>query len=67
MESAATFTEPLAGWRAMLVAAAAKTWNFPESELTTSRAQVSHNPSGKRATYGELSATAATLRCSCSR
>jgi isoquinoline 1-oxidoreductase beta subunit len=47
--------------RAMLVAAAAKTWNVPEAELTTARAQVSHNPSGRRATYGQLAATAAAL------
>ncbi len=47
--------------RAMLVAAAARTWNVPESELTTSKAAVSHNPTGRRLSYGKLAATAATL------
>ena len=47
--------------RAMLVAAAARTWSVPESELTTSRGSVSHNPSGRRLSYGKLAATAATM------
>jgi len=47
--------------RAMLVAAAARTWNVPESELTTSKASVSHNPSGRRLGYGALATTAATM------
>ena len=47
--------------RAMLVAAAAKKWNVAESELTTSKAAVSHNLSGRRATYGELAGDAAQI------
>jgi len=47
--------------RAMLVAAAARTWSVPESELTTSKASVSHNLSGRRLGYGALAATAATM------
>ena len=45
--------------RAMLVAAAAKTWNAPESELTTAKAAVSHNPSGRRLSYAALANDAA--------
>ena len=47
--------------RAMLVAAAAKTWSVPETELVTSRGTVSHNASGRRLSYGELATTAATM------
>ncbi|MHB1312172.1 MAG: molybdopterin cofactor-binding domain-containing protein, partial [Gemmatimonadaceae bacterium] len=47
--------------RAMLVAAAAKTWNVPEAELVTSRGMVTHNASGRRLSYGDLSTTAATM------
>ncbi len=47
--------------RAMLVAAAAKTWNAPVGELTTSKAAVSHNPSGRRASYASLASVAATM------
>lgn len=47
--------------RAMLVAAAAKTWNVPESELTTGNSMVRHAASNRSATYGELAAMAATL------
>ena len=47
--------------RAMLVAAAAKTWNVPESELATDKSVVRHAKSGRSATYGELAAVAATL------
>ena len=47
--------------RAMLVVAAAKTWNVPEAELVTSRGMVTHNASGRRLSYGELATTAATM------
>lgn len=47
--------------RAMLVAAAAKTWGVPERELITSRGNVTHNASGRRLTYGQLATTAATM------
>jgi isoquinoline 1-oxidoreductase subunit beta len=47
--------------RAMIVAAAAKTWNVPASELTTENGVVRHAKSNRRATYGELAEVAATL------
>jgi isoquinoline 1-oxidoreductase subunit beta len=47
--------------RAMLVAAAAKTWNVPASELTTQASTVRHAASNRTATYGQLAETAATL------
>jgi isoquinoline 1-oxidoreductase beta subunit len=47
--------------RAMLVAAAAKTWNVPAAELTTESGSVRHAASNRRATYGELADVAATL------
>jgi isoquinoline 1-oxidoreductase subunit beta len=47
--------------RAMLVAAAAKNWNVPASELTTQNSTVRHAASNRRATYGELAEVAATL------
>lgn len=50
-----------AAGRAMIVAAAAKQWNVPVAELTTSKGVVTHAASGKSATYGALAATAATV------
>jgi len=47
--------------RAMLVAAAAETWNVPATELTTEKSVVRHAKSGRSATYAELAATAAKL------
>jgi isoquinoline 1-oxidoreductase beta subunit len=47
--------------RAVLVSAAAQTWNVPESELTTSASTVVHQASNRKASYGELAAKAATL------
>ncbi|GIW53087.1 MAG: isoquinoline 1-oxidoreductase subunit beta [Gemmatimonadales bacterium] len=47
--------------RAMLIAAAAKTWNVPESECRTEAGTVIHRPSGRRLSYGELASRAATL------
>jgi len=46
--------------RSMLVAAAAKKWKVDAASLTTSDGVVS-GPGGKKATYGELAATAATM------
>jgi isoquinoline 1-oxidoreductase beta subunit len=39
--------------RAMLVAAAAETWQVPASEIRTSKNTLTH-ASGRRATYGEM-------------
>ena len=47
--------------RAMLVAAAAKTWNVPAAELTTQASTVRHASSNRSATYGQLAEVAATL------
>jgi isoquinoline 1-oxidoreductase beta subunit len=47
--------------RAMLVSAAAQTWNVSESECTTASGRVMHHTSGKSAGYGELAAKAASL------
>jgi isoquinoline 1-oxidoreductase beta subunit len=47
--------------RAMLVAAAAKTWNVPVAELTTQDSTVRHAASNRSATYGTLAEVAATL------
>ncbi len=58
------FMRPLreagAAGRQMLLAAAAQTWNVEASTCRSERSHILH-PSGKRASYGELSATAATL------
>jgi len=40
--------------RAVLVAAAARDWGVPASEITVDRGVVSHAPSGRRATFGDL-------------
>ena len=50
-----------AAGRAMVVAAAAQTWNVPAAECTTASGVVYHKASGKKATYGSLAAKAATL------
>ena len=47
--------------RAMLVEAAAKDWGVPASEITVDRGVVSHAPSGRRATFGELVPKATAL------
>src|SRR5262245_62046896 len=47
--------------RALLVAAAAKTWGVPAAECRTSAGIVRHPASGKSLPYGKLLATAATL------
>ena len=46
--------------RAMLVAAAAATWNVAASEISVSKGKVSHG-SGRSATFGALAAKAATM------
>ena len=50
-----------AAGRAMLVTAAAKTWNVPESELITSKGKVLHKKTNRSISYGQLAATAATV------
>jgi isoquinoline 1-oxidoreductase beta subunit len=45
--------------RALLVAAAAESWNVPPSQVTVSRGVLSHPSSGRKATFGELAERAA--------
>jgi isoquinoline 1-oxidoreductase beta subunit len=47
--------------RAMLMAAAARQWNVPQSECTTANSVISHPPSGRTLRYGEVAADAAKL------
>lgn len=47
--------------RAMLVAAAAKEWSVPQSECTTEKSIVTHAPSKRRLSYGQLATKAAAL------
>ena len=46
--------------RAMLVAAAAEDWNVPVGEITVDKGALTH-ASGKRASFGDLAAKAATM------
>ncbi|MEO1250891.1 MAG: xanthine dehydrogenase family protein molybdopterin-binding subunit [Pseudomonadota bacterium] len=45
--------------KAVLIAAAAKTWGVPASEITVAKGVVSHAASGRSATFGELASAAA--------
>jgi isoquinoline 1-oxidoreductase beta subunit len=47
--------------RSMLVSAAAKRWNVDPASCRAQAGEVLHQPTGKRATYGELAADAARL------
>jgi len=47
--------------RAMLVTAAAQTWNVPEAQVTTANGRVLHAASNRSAHYGEMAAKMATL------
>ncbi|GKT20122.1 hypothetical protein AVHY2522_24835 [Acidovorax sp. SUPP2522] len=50
-----------AGARSMLVAAAAKRWDVPSSEITTGGSQLRHQRSGRTASYGDLASDAAAM------
>lgn len=50
-----------AGAKAMLIAAAAKSWGVPASECMAQDSAVRHKTSGKSATYGELADAAAKM------
>ncbi|MEM9492593.1 MAG: molybdopterin cofactor-binding domain-containing protein, partial [Myxococcota bacterium] len=45
----------------LLIAAAAQTWQVSPSALSVDRGVISHQSSGRSATFGELASTAATL------
>jgi isoquinoline 1-oxidoreductase subunit beta len=47
--------------RAMLMSAAAQKWNVPASGLTVDKGVVSHGPTNRHATFGELATAAAAL------
>jgi isoquinoline 1-oxidoreductase subunit beta len=47
--------------RAVLIQAAAETWNVPASECVTESGSVIHMPSGRRAKYADLVAKASTI------
>lgn len=47
--------------RAMLVAAAAREWKVPESEITVRRGVVAHAKTGRKASFGQLATKAAAM------
>ncbi|MEM6724265.1 MAG: molybdopterin cofactor-binding domain-containing protein [Bacteroidota bacterium] len=47
--------------RRMLIESAAKTWNVPVEEITTSEGMIYHEPSDQSASYGEMAAGAVGL------
>jgi isoquinoline 1-oxidoreductase subunit beta len=64
--SARHFIQPMracgAATRAMLVQAAAITWNVPNTECKAENHKVTHTPSGKSLGYGELAAAASQMK-----
>ncbi len=48
--------------REMLIEAAARRWNVPADECYAEHATIIHRPSGRKLTYGELAADAASLK-----
>jgi len=50
-----------AAGRQMMVEAAAATWKVPTTECVASMGAVSHRPSGKKLTYGQLAEKAASI------
>src|SRR5579871_6183152 len=51
-----------AAGRAMLITAAAQTWNVPESELTTDSGKVLHRASNRSLDYGQLASKLASIK-----
>ncbi len=47
--------------RVMLIQAAAEAWNVPVGECSAANSVVTHNPSGRKVTYGKLAEAAARI------
>lgn len=47
--------------RLLLTSAAAQTWNVTEAECVAARGRITHTPTGRTLSYGELASRAATL------